>query len=40
MHAQDFEETRGDTIWTKHQESQERTQKGVTPKDCPNYIEE
>ena len=27
MHAQDFQEPKGDTIWTKHQESQERTQK-------------
>ena len=27
MHAQDFQEQKGDTIWTKDQESQERTQK-------------
>ena len=27
MHAQDFQEPKGDIIWTKHQESQERTQK-------------
>ena len=27
MHAQDFQEPKGDTIWTKRQEIQERTQK-------------
>ena len=40
MHAQDFQEPKGDIIWTKHQANQEGTQKCDTPKGYPNYIEE
>ena len=40
MHAQDFQEPKGDIIWTKHQEKPRMQTKGVTPKDCPNYIKE
>ena len=40
MHAQDLQEPNGDTIWTKHQENQEGTQKCDMKKNCPNYIKE
>ena len=39
MHAQDFQEPKGDTIWTKHQANQEGTQRCDT-EGCPNYIKE
>jgi hypothetical protein len=39
MHAQYFQEPKGDTIWTQHQEKQEGTQKCDTSKGCPNCKE-
>jgi hypothetical protein len=40
MHAQDFQEPKGDTIWTKNQEEQASTQNCEATKGCPNYIKE
>ena len=40
MHAHDFQEPKGDIIWTKHQANQEGTQKCDTPKGYSNYIKE
>ena len=40
MHAQNFQEPKGDTIWTRHQENQDDTLKCDTIKGCPNYIKD
>ena len=40
MHAQDFQEPKGDIIWTKHQVNQEGTQKCDTEKVVQIYIKE
>jgi hypothetical protein len=40
MHAKNFQEPKGDTIWTKHQEHQRVTRRCEKPKSCPNYIKE
>jgi hypothetical protein len=40
MHAQDFQEPKGNTIWTKHQKEQASTQNCEAKKGCPNYIKE
>jgi hypothetical protein len=40
MHAQDFQEPKGDTIWTIHQEEPEVTQRCEKTKSCPNYLKE
>ena len=40
MHAQDFQEPKGDIFWTKHQENQEGTSKCDTTKGYLNYIKE
>ena len=40
MHAQDFQEPKIDTIWTKYQEKQEGTPKCDTTKGYPNYIKD
>jgi hypothetical protein len=40
MHAKNFQEPKGDTIWTKHQEDQRVTRRCEKPKSCPNYIRE
>ena len=40
MHAHDFQEPKGDIIWTKHQTNQGGTPKCDTTKGYPNYIKE
>ena len=40
MHAQDFQEPKEDTIWTKHQIKHDDTWKCDMSKDCPNHIKE
>jgi hypothetical protein len=40
MHAKDFQEPKGDTIWKKHHKKHEDTQKCHMTKGCPNYIKE
>ena len=40
MHAQDFQEPKGDIIWTQHQENKEGTSKCDTRRGYPNYIKE
>jgi hypothetical protein len=40
MHAQDFQEPKGDKFWTKHQEEQASIQNCEATKGCPNYIKE
>jgi hypothetical protein len=38
MHAQYFQDPKGDIVWTKHREKQEGTQKCDTSKGYPNCI--
>ena len=40
MHAQDFQEPKGDIIWTKTPSKSRRHTKVWHEKDCPNYIKE
>ena len=40
MHAQYFQEPKGDIVWTKHQINQKCTQRCDARKGCPKYIKE
>jgi hypothetical protein len=40
MHAHDFQEPKGDVIWTNNQINRECTQMCDTIQGCPNYTEE